>query len=169
MYTCIMMVSIQVRLYLISKLTIAIVAYESQLLFFSSFLASTLALPTALRQSVLRDTRVHPTGIHASRQSIRHDVRASVVYCHQDRIPQYPSEDCWLPFPRLWSINSDIILSSNGGDTYIQHYVHEAILQVAAESDVDARLILALVMQEVRVTSLSLSLIPQSTTSANSQ
>ncbi|KAK4900297.1 hypothetical protein LTR27_002521 [Elasticomyces elasticus] len=55
----------------------------------------------------------------------------------------------WLPFNQLWSLNEPTILSKNGGDTYITHYIREAIEQVSCDGEVDASLVLAIVMQEV--------------------
>ncbi|KAF7194508.1 hypothetical protein HII31_04177 [Pseudocercospora fuligena] len=70
--------------------------------------------------------------------------------CFDGTIADYPSPTHWLPFSELWNINREQILSSNGGNTYLQHYVHQAILNVSRESNIDARLILALVMGESR-------------------
>lgn len=63
---------------------------------------------------------------------------------------KYPNPVEWLSWKDLWNTNREQVLSSNGGDTYIQHYVEEAILQTAAESDVDPRLVLVGVMQETK-------------------
>jgi hypothetical protein len=67
---------------------------------------------------------------------------------YQCYINNHPDSHEWLSWNHLWDINREQVLSSNGGDTYIQHYVKESILEVAEESNVDARLILAVVMQE---------------------
>lgn len=61
---------------------------------------------------------------------------------------KYPASHEWLSWDQLWDVNREQVLSSNGGDTYIQHYIGEGILQVSSETDVDARLILAIVMQD---------------------
>ena len=71
--------------------------------------------------------------------------------CFHGDVRRYPKIDDWLNFDALWDINQPQILSSNGGDTYIEHYIKEAVLQVAGESQVNARLILAAIMQEVRI------------------
>lgn len=68
--------------------------------------------------------------------------------CYGGELSNYPSIEEWISWDALWDINREQILSSNGGDTYIQHYVQEAILQAERESNVDARLILAILMQE---------------------
>lgn len=68
--------------------------------------------------------------------------------CYGGELSNYPSVDEWLSWDALWNVNREQVLSSNGGDTYIQHYVQEAILQAERESNVDARLILAILMQE---------------------
>lgn len=70
--------------------------------------------------------------------------------CFGGDIGNYPAESSWLSWEDLWEVNREQVLSSNGGDIYLQHYIHEAILQVSLESDIDARLVLALTMQESR-------------------
>ncbi|KXT02479.1 hypothetical protein AC578_4203 [Pseudocercospora eumusae] len=70
--------------------------------------------------------------------------------CFDGNIADYPSPTHWLSFSDMWHINREQILSSNGGNTYLQHYIHEAIVKVSRESNIDARLILALVMGESR-------------------
>ncbi|KAK5677038.1 hypothetical protein LTS10_010226 [Elasticomyces elasticus] len=55
----------------------------------------------------------------------------------------------WIPFDQLWLLNEPTILSKNGGDTYITHYIREAIEQVSCDGEVDASLVLAIVMQEI--------------------
>lgn len=90
----------------------------------------------------------HQQSMHSSYQCFGGDSTISV------------SASNWLCFDDLWRINEATILSVNGGDTYIKHYVKEAIQLVADDSTVDSRLILALMMQEVstRTTSLGLGL-----------
>lgn len=70
--------------------------------------------------------------------------------CFQAGLSQDGSPRPWLAFERLWQVNEPTILSKNGGNTYIEHYIKDAILQVSEESHVDARLLLAIMMQEVR-------------------
>lgn len=74
---------------------------------------------------------------------------AKVEYrCYAGDLQNYPSPAEWLSWDMLWDLNREQILSSNRGDTYLQHYVQESILQVARDADVDPRFILAVVMQE---------------------
>jgi len=56
----------------------------------------------------------------------------------------------WLPFDQLWALNEPTILSKNGGDTYITHFIREAIERVSCDDEIDPALVLAIVMQEVR-------------------
>lgn len=74
---------------------------------------------------------------------------AGTYQCFHGDVRSYPKVDDWLNFDALWDTNQPQILSINGGDTYIEHYIKEAVLQVAGESQVNARLILAAIMQEV--------------------
>lgn len=69
---------------------------------------------------------------------------------YQCYLSKYPDRHEWLSWSRLWDINREQVLSSNGGDTYIQHYIEEGILRAADKSDVDARLVLAILMQETK-------------------
>ncbi|KAK0942405.1 hypothetical protein LTR29_005991 [Friedmanniomyces endolithicus] len=54
----------------------------------------------------------------------------------------------WLPFNDLWTLNEPTILSKNGGDTYVTHFIREAIEQVSCDDEIDPALVLAIVMQE---------------------
>lgn len=56
-----------------------------------------------------------------------------------------------LSFDELWVINQPRVLSNNGGDTYLEHYIHEGLLQVADETGMDAGVLLAVMMEQVRV------------------
>lgn len=75
--------------------------------------------------------------------------RISTYQCYQGDISRYPSSEDWLSFDSLWNINSKAILTNNEGDENIRRYIHDSISQVAEESNVDSRFILAAVMQEV--------------------
>jgi len=63
---------------------------------------------------------------------------------------EYPQPNGWLPFETLWAINQPAILSRNGGDTYIEHYLREAIEQSSLKHKIDPRLVLVAVLQVVR-------------------
>lgn len=74
---------------------------------------------------------------------------SSGYQCYHGDVSAYPSNDEWLSFDALWDINKDTILAANEGDADITRYIHDSTLQVAEESNVNARLILAAIMQEV--------------------
>lgn len=69
--------------------------------------------------------------------------------CFHGNVASYPKKSEWLSFNAMWDQNSGTIASKNDGDQRIVGYIREAIAQVASDSQVDARLILAVMMQEV--------------------
>lgn len=71
--------------------------------------------------------------------------------CYGGKLESYPPIRQWLSFNDLWKANQDAISRRNSGDQQLVGYIHDAILKVSSESKVDARLILATVMQEVRI------------------
>lgn len=71
--------------------------------------------------------------------------------CFNGDISKYPSLDDWLSFEEMWKINAPTIASVNNGDKNIQTYIKDAITTVAKESNVNSRLILAAIMQEVHI------------------
>ena len=77
---------------------------------------------------------------------------ANHYQCFDDgtRATAYPLPDDWLPFETLWKKNQPAILSRNGGDTYVEHYLLEAIEQSSQKHKLDPRLVLAAVLQVVR-------------------
>lgn len=80
---------------------------------------------------------------------------SSGYQCFRGDVSKYPNSDEWLSFDALWDINKDTILSANNGNADIQRYIHDSTLQVAEESNVNPRLILAAIMQEVRFSQLT--------------
>lgn len=54
-----------------------------------------------------------------------------------------------LSFDTLWVINQPSILSINGGNTYLEHYIHEGLLQVSDETGIEAGVLLAVMMEHV--------------------
>lgn len=58
-----------------------------------------------------------------------------------------------LSFDKLWVINQPRVLSNNGGNTYLEHYIHEGLLQVADETGMDGSVLLAVMMEQVRLQS----------------
>ncbi|KAF2658533.1 hypothetical protein K491DRAFT_592960 [Lophiostoma macrostomum CBS 122681] len=72
---------------------------------------------------------------------------ASFYQCSGPSVGSYPTRDQWLSFSDLWEINAPVITTSNSGDTY-NDKIKTAIESVAGDTKVDARLILAIIMQE---------------------
>lgn len=79
---------------------------------------------------------------------------SSGYQCYNGDIEKYPGLDDWVSFDEMWKINAPTISSVNGGDAAIEGYIKDAITTVARESNVNSRLILAAIMQEVRPHSL---------------
>lgn len=86
---------------------------------------------------------------HAKNNEGRKSPSGDGYQCFHGDISKYPTKDEWLSFDALWDMNKDTILSSNNGNVDIQHYIRDATLQVAEESNVNPRLILSVIMQEV--------------------
>ncbi|KAJ4293175.1 hypothetical protein N0V90_008457 [Kalmusia sp. IMI 367209] len=72
---------------------------------------------------------------------------AAVYSCAGPQPKTFPDKDQWLSFDELWEINEPVLTTANGGETYNDD-LKTAILEVASSSKVDARLILAIIMQE---------------------
>ncbi|KAF2440413.1 hypothetical protein P171DRAFT_100427 [Karstenula rhodostoma CBS 690.94] len=70
-----------------------------------------------------------------------------VYSCVGPRAEDFPGQDKWLTLDQLWAINEPVIETVNGGSTYNDD-LQIAIKEVASDSKVDARLILAIIMQE---------------------
>jgi len=103
----------------------------------SAFVAISAAVP--LSQHGLLPASQHHLALHT----------ASRYKCFDGERSKYPQADDWHSFEALWKINQPFILSRNGGDTYVEHYIHEAIIDVSVEKEVDPRFVLAAVMQVV--------------------
>jgi hypothetical protein len=59
----------------------------------------------------------------------------------------FPPSNSWPTWEHLWEIHREQILSSNGGDTYIQHYIQEAILDASQLHNIDPRILLSIAME----------------------
>lgn len=129
-----------------------------ELLLLSALVASSAALPASSPMPSYRglktgfSTRSSPaTGRHE--RALSQDSQQTLTSKYQcfgaDSSADSLSATHWLSFNELWRINEPTILSKNNGDTYIEHYIKEAIVQVSDESAIDSRLILAMMMQEV--------------------
>lgn len=75
--------------------------------------------------------------------------------CYSGGPSGYPSSDKWGSFDALWKINQKLLseactnLGDGADDTQQQiGYIHDGILEVAKDSFVDPRFILAVIMQE---------------------
>lgn len=76
---------------------------------------------------------------------------SGVTYqCFGPTTDKFPAIDKWLNFNQLWQANEPEILGSNGGNEEYSNFIKEAIEKISLETLVDERLILAVVMQEVR-------------------
>lgn len=120
----------------------------SELLLLCALLPSSAALPAT---ALIHNYRSLDTSREQQRP-LTADVRSSASgqyrYFHEDELKRALSPDQWLPFDEVWRINQPFILSGNGGDTYIEHYIKEAIVEVSAERNLDARVLLAVMMQQ---------------------
>ena len=112
-----------------------------ELLLLSTLVASSIALPTTPSRRQDQHALTHTS------RPVTSDYQCFDGTASTNSI----SASNWLSFDQLWHINEPTILSNNGGDTYIEHYIREAILQVSREDDIDARLIVAVMMQEVDI------------------
>ena len=70
--------------------------------------------------------------------------------CAGPMMNDYPSITEWLSFDKMWEINLPHITSVNSqAGSNFPSLIHDAIQKVSQDSKVDARLILAVVLQEV--------------------
>ncbi|KAK3113430.1 hypothetical protein LTR53_009269 [Teratosphaeriaceae sp. CCFEE 6253] len=121
-----------------------------ELLLLSMLVAGSASLPTTGPPPSHRGNAarwdVHTT---SDARSAQYWTKQGVEYqCFDGDRPSSSDVTRWLNFDRLWRLNEPAILSSNRGDTYITHYIREAILQVAYDDGIDASLISAVMMQE---------------------
>ncbi|KAK4547014.1 hypothetical protein LTR36_001234 [Oleoguttula mirabilis] len=127
-----------------------------ELLLLSALVATSAGLPTNSPMPMYRGIRTgftnnKPTEVTDQPQRANLDGLQNIhskYQCFNGDSTVSVSASSWLCFNDLWRINEATILSKNGGDTYIKHYIKEAILHVASESALDSRLILAFMMQE---------------------
>ena len=75
-------------------------------------------------------------------------IRDRGYQCYHGQVSQYPPLSRWLSFTKMWSLNAPIILSKNNGNQQYVNDIYSAITSVSVAAKVDARLILAIVMQE---------------------
>lgn len=68
--------------------------------------------------------------------------------CIGPKIQDFPGMDKWLSFDLLWKINEPRITFANKNCTKYNGIIRDAIHEVSAQTKVDARLILAMMMQE---------------------
>lgn len=72
---------------------------------------------------------------------------ASVYTCVGPNMYDYPKKSEWISFEDMWTINAPQIKKKNQVGDYNQH-IKAAIEDISTKSKIDARLILALIMQE---------------------
>jgi hypothetical protein len=73
--------------------------------------------------------------------------------CTGPDMSAFPSKGKWLSFNTLWDLNKEqISIANNYNEDYIG-YIQDAIKSVSQASKIDSRIILAMIMQEVRVPS----------------
>ncbi|KAF2009315.1 hypothetical protein BU24DRAFT_87114 [Aaosphaeria arxii CBS 175.79] len=85
---------------------------------------------------------------HTSKDGIDKPADPKSVYtCVGPEAKDYPGIDEWVSWETMWEINEPIIKEHNGGDTHNEK-IKKAIEEVSEMSFVDARLILAVIMQE---------------------
>lgn len=89
-----------------------------------------------------------PVSVKTSVKLLSSEDPAAVYSCAGPKAADFPDQDEWLTFDQLWDINEPVLSTANGGDTYNDD-IKGAIQDVALSSKVDARLILAIIMQEV--------------------
>lgn len=75
-------------------------------------------------------------------------IDSSSYQCFEGDIHKYPGMSKWISFDEMFEINRPTMDQANGED--ITEAIRDAIVDVSEESKVDARVILAVVMQEVR-------------------
>ncbi|KAF2159564.1 hypothetical protein M409DRAFT_30039 [Zasmidium cellare ATCC 36951] len=73
---------------------------------------------------------------------------ASSYRCYNGDPKAYPPSSQWLSYSTLWDLNRETILSANGGDVYLQHYIQVALEEVSSSYDIDPRFLLAILLQE---------------------
>lgn len=59
---------------------------------------------------------------------------------------QFPPESSWIPFDHMWNLNGPVCTQMNGAAN--AQLIHDDILKAAAEFGVDARVILAVILEE---------------------
>ena len=116
------------------------------------------AFPTSVKRASYANTRVSLredlqdawySDWNETSTEVKKQYNPSAFYtCAGPLIDDYPSKTEWLDFATLWEINNPLITTANNGDEYNQ-YIKEAIQDISSRSRVDARLILAMIMQEV--------------------
>ena len=72
---------------------------------------------------------------------------SSGYHCYGGDVASLPSIDKWMSFNALYKMNEPTLLLSNTPQQ--NQYIRDAVVKVSQESKVDARLILAVIMQEV--------------------
>ncbi|KAK5018600.1 hypothetical protein LTR60_001433 [Cryomyces antarcticus] len=73
---------------------------------------------------------------------------ASGYQCYHGDVSKYPTKDKWMNFYDLFNHNKPAMLARNNGNGELVGEIWNAIVKVSQDAKVDARVILATVMQE---------------------
>lgn len=130
----------------------------------SLLIASALALPSAIKVSG-RDAMYGSVGAvsytsgekwYSSnyKSGSSPSVESSSYKCFNGNVEKYPAMDEWLSFEEMYKLNKPTMMQSQSED--IVNNIHKAIVDVSKASKLDARFILAIIMQEVRLNASSI-------------
>ncbi len=75
--------------------------------------------------------------------------KSSQYECFGGKVDAFPKFEEWISFNDMFNLNRPIILEKNKGNKAVVKALHDAIIEASEEIKVDARIILALIMQEV--------------------
>jgi glucan 1,3-beta-glucosidase len=68
--------------------------------------------------------------------------------CYGGPASNFPAQSEWASFNDLWTVQSSTNLNANGNTPADISNLHDSILEVSAAAKVDARVILAMIIQE---------------------
>jgi hypothetical protein len=77
----------------------------------------------------------------------KQEIDTSAYQCFKGDINKYPHMDDWVSFSEMWHVNEPLM--RQGSSEKLVNAIKRAIIDTSKASKVDARLILAIVMQEV--------------------
>lgn len=125
---------------------------------FSLFVATALALPSAtkLNERNALYGSVGAVSYTSGEKWYSSDFKSgsspgdesSSYQCFHGDVDKYPSMNKWMSFNDMYHLNKPAMMQSQSED--IVNHIHDAIVDVSKSSKLDARIILAIIMQEVR-------------------